>query len=413
MPIIGRIDEISRRVVTGWAADTDNAEAQLEIAIIVDGARAASVRTTEVREGVKRLLPGSDGRCGFRFRFEPPLSVFDEHSIEVRVASADGVLVPGGTVKLPRPCLPASPLLPVMVTSSGRAGSTILMKHLSQFPEIVMAMAYPFEVKLVDYYSAAFSVLAAPEDREHSTDPGTMFGEKFRSVIGSNPYTRSGHHGDSKATRTLTRHFFDERMPAALAETFRNLMLEYYTLLKRDQDKPLVRYFAEKITLDERSRRGARILFDAVREIVIVRDPRDLLCSAKAFWKVPSAEALQFVTQSSSRLEAIFRSEDKNTILIKYEDLVVKPARVLERVADFLGVGKVNTSESDRDGDFFKVHSTSASPQSSIGRWRVDLSKEEIELCEKRTRSYMETFGYALTTVTAPAREVEAVGVAG
>jgi Sulfotransferase domain len=396
MAIVGRADEISRRVVTGWAADNEKADAELDIAIIVNGREVGKVRAKEMREDVKAIFPGSTGRCGFQFKFDPPLSVFDEFNIEVRVAGANAP-IPGGVMKLSRPNLATNSLLPILVTSSGRAGSTVLMQYLSQFPEIVMAMAYPFELKLINYYSAAFGVLAMDEDRVNSTDPGNMFDGKFRNFVGSNPYTRSGHHGGGNSTRTVVRNFFDERVPVVLAETFRNLLLEYYTLLKRDQNKPHARYFAEKGTLEEAARRGPRVLFGTVREIVIVRDPRDLLCSAKAFWKLSSQQAQRLVIESSGRLQEIMQTADKDVMLVKYEDLVIEPERAMQSIADFVGIQRRESFGASPGNNFFNQHSTSGSPQSSVGRWQTDLSSEEIEFCHKRTQSYMEMFGYPLS----------------
>jgi hypothetical protein len=88
-------------------------------------------------------------------------------------------------------------------------------------------------------------------------------------------------------------------------------------------------------------------------------------------------------------------------ILVKYEDLVAKPEQTLRTIANFIGVRRDSSFGSNLDGNVFAMHSTSASPQSSVGRWRTDLSSEEIELCERRTQSYMETFGYALRTASA------------
>jgi hypothetical protein len=198
--------------------------------------------------------------------------------------------------------------------------------------------------------------------------------------------------------QTMARHFFDERVPTLLAEAFRNLLLEYYTLLKRDQDKPTARFFAGKCSLDDAARSGPRILFGTVREIVVVRAPRDLLYSAKAFWKLSSQQAVRLITQSSNRLEEIMRAADVYVTLVKYEDLVTEPAQVLQLIADFVGIQRRGSFGLNPGNNFF----ASGSPQSPIGRWRTDLTGGEIELCDKRMQSYTETFGYEFEAISRP-----------
>jgi hypothetical protein len=393
MAIVGQADEISRRGVAGWAADTENPRNEVEIVILVNGAEVGRVRANEFRKGLDAVVPGSTGRHGFEFKFDPELRIYEDYRIEVKLAGTDNLLAQG-LKNLPRPALCTSSLVPILITSSGRAGSTLLMRYLSQFPEVVTGSAYPYELKLANYYSAAFSVLAADENRKHSTDPDTMFDPKFRYMIGSNPYTQSGHHGES-AAKAVARHFFDERVPTLLAETFRTLLLEYYTGLKREQNKSSARYFAEKSSLDEIARKGPRIFFETLREIVLVRDPRDLLCSSKAFWKLSSDQALGIVVHACRRLEEIRLTADKDdTIVIKYEDLVVDRIKAMERIIDFIGVNRANSYGSTRDNELFEKHGTSKSPVSSVGRWRNDLSENEIEKCERYTRGYMSAFGY-------------------
>jgi Sulfotransferase family len=395
MASVGRADEISRKSVIGWAADNENVAAEVELAIVVNGKEMGRIRAKDFRDDLTSIAPGATGRYGFEFKFEPALSLFDDHNIEVKVADTDRVL-PGGARKLSRPTMMAQPLLPILVTSSGRAGSTLLMQYLSQLPEVVVGYAYPYELKLANYYSAAFSVLAADEDRMNSTDPETMFDGKFRHLIGSNPYTRSGHHG--KRPLPYTRQFFDVRVPAIFAETFRSILLEYYTSLKSEQNKPSARFFAEKSSLDEVARKGPRIFFGTVREVVLVRDPRDQLCSSKAFWKLSSQQAMRLVIMASNRLEDIFQKADSDMIVVKYEDLVTDTAKTMQRVLGFIGVERSNGLGLEHDEKVFAVHATSKTPAASIGRWRTDLSEEEIEQCERHTEGYMKVFDYKART---------------
>jgi hypothetical protein len=400
MALIGHVDEISRKMVVGWAADNEHWDREVEIAVFVNGKLVGRFPAAQFRDGLKGSLSAeATGKYGFEFIFEPALAVLDEHKVEVKVVGAPQLL-PNGAKTLKAPPQLQSPLTPIMVTSSGRSGTTLLMQWLSKYPELVMGQLYPYEMKLVNYYSAAFRVLAAETDRKNSTDPDTMFGEKFRYLIGSNPYTRPGFHSVTTARKALER-FFEETVPTAYAETFRKLVQEYYNILKQDQNKPLARYFVEKSVLDEAARKGPRLIFGSVREIVLVRDPRDFLCSAKAFWKASNDQAMRLVIHSSRRLEEICLQAAPDTIVIKYEDLVAAPAETMQRIGDFIGLSRVKASDVDTDKNLFGIHGTSSSPASSVGRWRNDLTEKEVEYCEQHLGSFMKYFGYLPETAKA------------
>ena len=111
------------------------------------------------------------------------------------------------------------------------------MHEFLRHPEILVAGSYPFEMKLINYYAAAFRALAGNEDRVHSTDPDHMFAEQNRKLIGHNPYNSPGHHGFARDRGAFER-FFENTIPERLATVFRDLILEYYALVRSDGDKP-------------------------------------------------------------------------------------------------------------------------------------------------------------------------------
>jgi hypothetical protein len=403
MAVVGHVDEISRKMVVGWAADNEQWEREVEVAVFVNGKLAARFFANQFRDGLKgSVSKDATGKYGFEYLFEPSLSIIEEQKIEVKAVGASQLL-PNGSKVLKAPPKLQSPLIPILVTSPGRSGTTLLMQRLSNYPEVVMNQLYPFEMKLCNYYSAAFKVLAAETDRKNSTDPDVMFGDKFRHVIGSNPYTRLGFHGITSSRRAI-EHFFEETVPTAYAKAFRDMISEYYDILKQDQNKPFARYFVEKSVLDESARKGPRLFFGNIREIVLVRDPRDFLCSAKAFWKSSSDYAMRLVVHSYRRLEEISQQSTGDTMVIKYEDLVGTPAETMHRLGEFIGLGRPRDGGVEGESKMFGVHGTSSSPEASIGRWRKDLTEKEVELCEQRLAPFMEQFGYA--------RQTEAVKIA-
>src|SRR5271167_3807645 len=103
MALIGHVDEISRRTIVGWVADDKDFGRQVEVAVFVDGKKVGQVAAGVPREAVKNSLPpGATGNYGYEFIFDPPLSVFDEYKIELRLVDT-GENLPQGIKVLKRP----------------------------------------------------------------------------------------------------------------------------------------------------------------------------------------------------------------------------------------------------------------------------------------------------------------------
>jgi Sulfotransferase family len=395
MTIVGNVDEISRRRVVGWACDRDAPEASLTIAILINGRELGRCPASLEREGLKEHLGGNaTGLYGFEFAFDPPLSVFDEYRVEVKVAGAERPL-PRGVRVLPAPPRAGGRLAPIIITSTGRSGTTLLMSEFAARPDIVVAGPYPFEIKLVGYYSAAFRTLVSPEDRINSTDPATMFASENRFHIGHNPYNSLELHRAAGAPKAFER-FFEQVAPAKYSELFRVLLDEYYSSIKTEQGKHAARFFAEKGELDENAREGARHFLGRVHELVVVRDPRDLLCSAMKFWKLEPAEALAMLKTTLPRLEEIHDSAASDSFFLRYEDLITDPAATRAQIYRFLGLDFEPGSLSETDPKLFERHGTSARPADSVQRWERDLDPDLAAACNDSFGSYIERFGYAV-----------------
>src|SRR5438067_875588 len=392
MPITGFVDEVTRSRVRGWVCDPERPGEALWVTIRVNDREVARCSADRHRSDLRQRI--GDGNHEFCFDFEPPLSVFEEFAIEVAVAGSTELLQ-GGTKILPAPQLAKTPgqLIPILLTSTGRAGTTLLMHEFLRHPEILVAGSYPFEMKLINYYAAAFRALAGNEDRVHSTDPDHMFAEQNRKLIGHNPCNSPGHHGFARDRGAFER-FFENTIPERLATVFRDLILEYYALVRSDGDKPAPLFFAEKSALDDAPRQAARRFFGEIREVVLVRDPRDLMCSAMSFWGYSGPDALKMLGETLPQLEAIHDAVTPDTFFLRYEDLIEHPAAARSALYRFIGIDPGGGDFIDADTDLFRAHGTSRDPAASIGRWRTDLSNDEIAACDKSFASFMERFGY-------------------
>lgn len=403
MIVTGHVDEISRQMVSGWAWCPEEPELSVEIEILVNNRRLALLTASGFRRGLMDSLRGRieaedararvTGNYGFEVKLDPPLSPFQEHLIEVK-AVPTGTLLPAGKKILRPPPGEKPALTPILLTATGRSGTTLLMKKLLDHPQIIAADHYPYEIRLLSYYAAAFRTLISNADRENSTDPNRLFSTASQYSIGFNPYNRPALHRVIVKNSQALEDVFEQFIPATMGRVFRDIIVRYYRVVQADQGKGTARYFAEKGYLDEAARQAPRMFFGSVREIVIVRDPRDLICSSRSFWKLEATAAADAAVGNAARLLEIARTAGEDTIVIRYEDLVTAQAATMARLCRFLQLDELAGSRPEEEASLFKMHGTSAGPSASIGRWRNELTPEEIALCNDKCGEYLSHFGY-------------------
>jgi len=343
-----------------------------------------------VREGLGDVIgqPGNDAHA-FVYEFHPPLSMFREYRLEVRVAGTSELL-PSGARTIHAIRAQRAMLAPIVITSRGRAGTTLLMRLLSGHPEVVVAEAYPYEIELMSYYVTALHVMGSPSFDEAPDKPDMAEAALASCAIGGNPWNVPALHrivGGDELERmfaeSVTRHF---------SSLFRNIVLDYYGIVARKSDKREARFLAEKCGLNENVRHGIRGVMGEVKEIVLMRDPRDFLCSARSYWKLPDQQILPMMDDVYRAYAALALQAEDDILLVRYEDLVGDQARTLERIADFIGLTERFAQRETTD--LFRRHGTSTTPLNSIGRWRTELGPAEREDCERRFGVFMEIAGY-------------------
>ena len=181
--LIGRLELVEPNLVAGWAADTEAPNSIVDVIIYMKGARVAQVSCDQLRQDLEaRTDLGGNGRHGFRYNFDPPLSCKSASWVSVRIAR-NGATLPGERKENTR----HATFSPILVTAPGRSGTTLLMNRLSQSPDICVARIPPFEVRLITYWTTVFRTLAAAPNFEKSTHPDQLAGDGFR--FGSNPFS--------------------------------------------------------------------------------------------------------------------------------------------------------------------------------------------------------------------------------
>ena len=401
MPQVGSVDEIGRNLITGWAIDTDHPDRQVEVIATANGRNIGRTLTERPRANLLERLKAQvrpelhdqiTPNCGFELVIDPALSVFHDQAVEVRFARGEGLLR-RNTRTLPAPQPGRMKLSPLLVVAAGRSGTTMMMQHLARHPEIVLADRYPFEMKFVSYYADAFRVLMSETDRKRSLHPDALGKNAFS--IGFNPYHRRSLHSFIKTPRVID-DYFDRAMPDTLVRAFGEIIGGYYERVQQDQGKTTARFFAEKAGPFDTIRDGARLFAGQSHEILLVRDPRDILCSANSFWNARKDAAIRNIAVITHRLEKAQSEASSQTLVVRYEDLVTDQQATLDRIWGFLGVASdFGSADEKADSRLFSRHGTSKSPAASIGRWRKELSGDEIRECASVFGSFLDRFGYA------------------
>ncbi|MGH9098962.1 MAG: sulfotransferase [Acidimicrobiales bacterium] len=389
MPLIGNVDKITRSYVAGWLADSDQPGQPVDVLVYVNGQGRGRVTANQSRDDLRMAFPGATGNHAFRFEFGQPLSPFRSYDVSI-IDARERRPLPGGERILPvLGSRSATAPAPICVTSTGRAGTSLLMGRLAAHPEIAVAGTHPYEIKQLTYQVLALRTLTVPANWNRSMKPEELLSDTSRYLLGFNPY-----HDPDFGNHSLLDRYWDVTAPELLKTAFRDTLLAYYDTVRAMTGKAHVQYFAEKTHPNPVIRDGAIAMFGAVKEIVLVRDPRDLVCSYRAFWGPKTAEVMALIRSQLSELTDRVREAATDALLLKYEDLVLQPAESIGRVWAFLGLEHGQAERHEAEVAIFRKHGTSDSPEKSIGRWRRDLTAEERQQCEAAFSEHLTLLGY-------------------
>jgi hypothetical protein len=236
---------------------------------------------------------------------------------------------------------------------SGRTGTTLLMNLLGTSPHIAFDRRYPAEYRVASYLARTAWAMTEPfDDSRHQGVTDFFFGEA--PSWGPMPFVSDALEVDAWRP-ALLRAMWSSASEAMLAV------------------RPAAKWYAEKLAVDEAALIEAGI---SVLRVDLVRDPRDILASRRAFqgggtegWArdadVVSAELM-------ARIDEL--DHDPPEIRLRYEDLAGDLAGTAERLGKHLGVD-LRAEAVER----VEHHVTTTSIEASIGRWHGDLTSAEAD----------------------------------
>jgi len=299
-------------------------------------------------------------------------------------------------------------LQPLIINSIGRTGTTWLMKLFIEHERVATYSNYPYEARIASYWLHSLlkihDVLPQHRNPLHNTNRDWINGEMTQYSPLGNWFKRQYQ----EHLATFCRHSIEQAYLQVAQEQGKNL-----TQMTSENFQPV--YFAEKF--------GPGYLPDLLwdlypntREIMLVRDFRDMYCSILKFTEKPAMKndfgrnaqlsEVEFVKKTAERIKQLveaWRRRQDRIYLLRYEDLILDPERTLSKLLAHLGLD--NSSEKiqqwlerasvDSNNENLRQHRTSNSVKASIGRWQTDLDNTQQALVNEYFTEYLKLFDYA------------------
>jgi hypothetical protein len=383
----GFLDIVTRDRIAGWAVETDRPEAALTIAVFANEKEVARGAADSPRPDLKPIY--GTANHGFDFRIEVPFSPAQTIRISVRETSTNKILRDSFLFGSSEPS--NSPgIRPIVLSSTRRCGTTIMMSKLLTVSGIIVAGDYPYEMKLLTYYAHAARILCTPAYDNLGFNGSNIHLDMHR--IGLNPffnYQFCNAFKDSDKLYTIFGQYATEKV----LEAFQNIIRTVYDAAAVENNVKTPRFFAEKFDILTNNREYLKLLFGEGKEILLVRDLRDVYCSSKSFWSV-SSDFMTNIVAAKTAFMKIYAERSDNLLLVKYEELIRRPDEVMSAICTFLNLEISSNDIRNDELVLFKKHGTSSTPEDSAGRWKRDLSESDAKRFSDEFSDFFEMFGY-------------------
>jgi hypothetical protein len=287
----------------------------------------------------------------------------------------------------------------VLVSGSGRDGTTLMMRLLGTSPQIAFDRAYPYEQRYFTYLLEWCRVLERREwsNRLWSGNPTNLLPRPHR-LVGPIPWEDLAMIAPSRDAEPMWKSCFrmvwrefSERAAAKTRNDF-------------GTRTPVI-YFAEKYGRPWQLWGVDRLI--QIRMLALLRDPRDVWASSIAFHRrreegyfpVREGESekdilSRFIRNQKTRFRWLAKiSKTGEVPIFRYENLVMQLDREAERLSAWLKVD-LNPDEAGKADKQMRGHMTAATARQSVSRWKQELSTEQLALFERELGSELRAFDF-------------------
>ncbi len=300
-------------------------------------------------------------------------------------------------------------LSPIFVDSTGRDGSTLMMRLLASSPGIAVPGPYPYERRYFAYLWRWARMLERTDRSDLWTagDLGSMKWDAGKPLIGPPPFESPLLSGEGDAEPPMSRYAFE----ATWREFSRRAAHQVQE--ERNDAAADVRYYAEKhqdtwlVDLDR---------LPTLEVLVLLRDPRDTFVSFHSFdakrrregtgtfvgaepapGETEAEKVDRFIAHERERMRWIagFGREESFPVF-RYEELVTDLAGQARRLEELLSL-EFDLEAVAGDQALRDRHVSADSPAASIGRWKRELKPGLAERFNRELADELEALGYEPT----------------
>jgi hypothetical protein len=388
----------------GWAIG--ESEPAVAAEFVHDGQPLRQVPLDVGRPRLAAAHPQANGRTAIGFATaQSALALPPGFELEVRAVMESGLRVPMASLRGVREPVATgfeAELQPLMVTTLGRTGSMALMRMLEAHPEVLVYRPYRYEQQVAGYWLDVLLTLSDPSSYMRQIAPAGNLENPLWWLGADRPPPRLR---DSALQRWLGSEALEQ-----LARISQERIAAVYEQIATGADKPRARFFAEKHSL-RTAALGAE-LYPASRELFLVRDFRDMVASimdfnrrrgVEGFGRAAASGDAEWIASMAGWATSLVRAwqrRRRQAHLVRYEDLVARPAETLAALLEHIEVESSAARIEEMQGTLatempeLAGHRTRSASE-SIGRWRTDLPDELQEACSQAFGEALSVFGYA------------------
>ena len=390
--------------IRGWAVGADSPVAAVEG--VHEGEVLWRVPPSIERPKVAARFPElKDDKIGF-LALQSVLGLPPRHEIEVRAELEGGAHAPIGSIAGERSPLRTSfepRRQPILITTFGRTGSMLLMRLLSSHPEVLSYKPHRFEQRIVSYWIDALLTMASPTSFLRGVAPQGAVADATWWTGTEAPMPWPLH--DEAVQDWLGGDAVED-----LAAVAQQRVEALYDQIAATIGAGDARFFAEKSNL--RVSALAAELYPEGRELFLVRDFRDMVCSVFAynekrgvsgFGRARADDDVEYVRRLGGWAESLARALERRrdrAHVVRYEDLILDREAALAGLLKSIGLDASTTTVNammdsmSEEIPELSEHRTTASPDRSVGRWRSDMSPELVAASDEAFGPALELFGY-------------------
>jgi Sulfotransferase family len=419
VPEVGMTSETYAVEIRGWAVGDGAPVEAIEISL---GAKGSNISVTagEARPDVAGSfseVPHAEA-SGFR----AVVGVLENRAkfgLAVRARLADGSRALVGWIEGERTPVETgveAEIQPLMLNTIGRSGSTWLAWLMTCHPEVVGYRAMEYETRVATYWASVLQALTQPRSYLSQMVPVDLESDRLW-WLGENAV------GSPRLEDPALENWLGKEAVEEMALLCQNRIGAFFKRLAAEEGKEGATYFLEKFLLEPVALDLLGELFPRTRELILVRDFRDVVSSVLAFNRKRGYLAFgrehvdsdaEYVRQIAYRqalgLLQRWREREDEAHLVRYEDLLLEPEETLGGICEFVGIDASEeavaaTLESARSrSPNMDHHRTAKDPAATVNRWVDDLPEDLIEVCAEVLDEPLEAFGYEATRSLAAGR---------